>query len=161
MRLFPHPLMTLGLTLLWLVLTRFSLGQLILGALVGTVAGRAYAALTPARSRLRRPGLVLRLALIVAADIARSNIAVARLILNDGRRGRRRSGFVRIPLDLREPNGLAILAIILTATPGTAWFDYEPEGGALLLHVLDLVDEAGWVELVKTRYEAPLLEIFQ
>ncbi|WP_134725578.1 Na+/H+ antiporter subunit E [Paracoccus luteus] len=161
MRVLPHPLLTLLLVLVWLVLTSFSLGQLILGALVGVIAGRAYAALTPDRIRLRRPDLILRLALIVAADIARSNIAVARLILTGGRHGQRHSGFVPIPLDLREPNALAILAIIVTATPGTAWLDYEPDSGELLLHVFDLVDEAAWVDLVKNRYEALLLEIFQ
>lgn len=161
MKLIPHPLLTLTLVVLWLVLTRFSLGQLVLGTLVGLIAGRAYASLTPDRSRLRRPDLVLRLMAIVAVDIARSNIAVARLILGGGRYGRRHSGFVRIPLDLREPNALATLAIIVTATPGTAWFAYDPDSGELLLHVFDLVDEDGWVHLIKTRYEALLLEIFQ
>lgn len=161
MKLIPHPLLSLVLVLFWLVLTSFSLGQLILGTLVAIVAGRAYASLTPDRTRLRRPDLILRLGLIVALDIARSNIAVATLILTGGRHGQRHSGFVHIPLDLREPNALATLAIIVTATPGTAWFNYDPESGELLLHVFDLVDEAAWVELIKTRYEALLLEIFQ
>lgn len=161
MRVLPHPLLTLGLILGWMVVTRFSLGQLLLGTVVALVAGRAYAALTPDRIRLRRPDLMLRLALVVAGDIARSNYAVASLILSNGRHGRRHSGFVRIPLDLREPNALATLAIIVTATPGTAWFDYDPDSGVLLLHVFDLVDEAGWVDIIKNRYEALLLEIFQ
>lgn len=161
MRVLPHPLLTLALVLGWLVVTSFSLGQLILGTLVGIVAGRAFAALTPDRIRLRRPDLMLRLALIVAADIARSNHAVASLILTGGRHGRRHSGFVHIPLDLREPNALATLAIIVTATPGTAWLDYDPGSGVLLLHVFDLVDEAAWIDLIKNRYEALLLEIFQ
>lgn len=161
MRWLPHPLLTLLLVLLWLVLTSFSLGQLVLGTLVGLVAGRAFAALTPDRIRLRRPDLILRLMLIVTVDIARSNIAVARLILSGGRHGRRHSGFVRIPLALREANALATLAIILTATPGTAWCDHDPDSGELLLHVFDLVDEAAWIDLVKNRYEAMLLEIFE
>ena len=38
---------------------------------------------------------------------------------------RRVSGFMTIPLELRSPMGLAILALILTATPGTAWLDYN------------------------------------
>lgn len=161
MKLLPHPLLTLVLVLVWLVLTRFSLGQLVMGILVGIIAGRAYASLTPDRIRLRRPELVLRLALLVVADIARSNLAVARLILTGGRQRRRHSGFVLIPLELREANALATLAIIVTSTPGTAWFDYDPDSGELLLHVFDLVDEAAWIDLVKNRYEALLLEIFQ
>ena len=75
-------------------------------------------------------------------DIIRSNIAVARLILTGGREGQRRSEFIEIPLDLRSQGALAILAIILTATPGTAWLEYKPATGTLLLHVFDMVDEA-------------------
>ena len=103
---------------------------------------------------------MLKLAGRVTVDIVRSNIAVARLILRDGRDSRRRSGFVRIPLDLTEPNALATLAMIVTATPGTAWMDYTPDTGELLLHVFDLIEDEDWVRVIKSRYEAPLLEIF-
>ena len=95
------------------------------------------------------------------ADIVRSNLAVARLILTGGRHGRRRSGFVEIPLELRDPTALAILAVIITATPGTAWMQYDARRDAVLLHVFDLVDEADWIALIKGRYERLLLEIFE
>jgi multicomponent K+:H+ antiporter subunit E len=97
----------------------------------------------------------------VSLDIVRSNIAVAWLILTGGRNGLRRSNFIEIPLELRSQGALAILAIILTATPGTAWLEYKPDTGTLLLHVFDLVDEATWRDLIKNRYEALLLEIFE
>ena len=94
-------------------------------------------------------------------DIVRSNVAVAGLILTGGRHGRRRSGFVEIPLELRDPTALAILAVIITATPGTAWMQYDARRDAVLLHVFDLVDEADWIALIKGRYERLLLEIFE
>ena len=161
MKLLPHPVLSLGLALTWMVLTSFSLGQLLMGTLVGIVAARAYAVLTPDRARMRRPDLILRLLAIVIRDIAESNIAVARLILKGDRKSGRRSGFLRIPLDLREPNGLGLLALIVTATPGTAWFDHDPDTGVLLLHVFDLKEGADWTATIKTRYESLLLEIFQ
>ncbi len=71
------------------------------------------------------------------------------------------SGFVAIPLDLRDPLGLAILSIIITSTPGTAWVDYNSARGTLLIHVFDLVDEEGWRKLIKNRYEHLLTEIFE
>ena len=71
------------------------------------------------------------------------------------------SGFVVIPLDLHDRTGLAVLACIVTSTPGTAWIEYAPDSGVLLIHVLDLVDEAEWVALIKNRYEALLMEIFE
>jgi len=65
------------------------------------------------------------------------------------------------PLELRDPTGLAVLSVIVTSTPGTAWFDYNAARGVLLIHVFDLVDEEGWRELIKSRYEHLLMEIFE
>jgi multicomponent K+:H+ antiporter subunit E len=78
-----------------------------------------------------------------------------------GRGGERVSGFVRIPLELRDRYGLATLAIILTATPGTLWVQFDAATGTLLLHVFDLLDEEEWRHLVKDRYERRLKEIFE
>lgn len=156
-RLLPHPLLTLGLLLLWLLLTRFSLGHLLLGSVIALGAGLVFARLEPASTRLR-PLPLLHLAGIVGVDIIRSNLAVAWLILSDGRN--RRSGFVEIPLRLQDPGALALLALILTATPGTAWLEHDRASGVLLLHVFDLKDPEEWRVLIRDRYEALLLEAF-
>lgn len=160
-RILPHPLLTLVLLLAWMTLTRFSLGHALLGGTIAIIAGRAIASLHPQRPWLRRWDKIAHLAWIVYLDILRSNIAVASLILTHGRRGRRRSDFVEIPLDLRDRTGLAWLAVIITATPGTAWIEYEGSRDRLLIHVFDLVDADGWRALIKSRYEALLLEIFE
>lgn len=159
-RIFPYPLLIVAIAAMWLVLTRFSVGQLLLGTAVALAAAQGLAALHPSKPRLRRWELVPKLIGIVLLDIIRSNVAVARLILS-GERAERKSGFVSIPLELRDPTGLAVLAVIVTSTPGTAWIDYSDRRGILLLHVFDLVDESAWVDLVKTRYEQLLTEIFE
>ena len=92
-------------------------------------------------------------------DIIRSNIAVTGLILRPARRAA--SGFITIPLELRDQYGLAILACIITSTPGTVWVNFDSAKGILLIHVLDLVDEAAWTNLIKTRYERVLMDIFE
>ena len=160
-RLVPYPLLTAGLILMWLVLNRFSAGHLLLGTAVAIVAGKSMSALQPAKPRIRRWDLIPRLFGVVVLDILRSNLAVATLILTGGRHGQRRSGFVEIPLALRDPTALAILAVIVTATPGTAWMQYDARRDAVLLHVFDLVEEADWIRLIKGRYESLLLEIFE
>jgi multicomponent K+:H+ antiporter subunit E len=116
------------------------------------------AALEPTRPRLRRPGAILRFLAIVLYDIVRSNVAVARLVLVGGPR---RQGFVEIDLALRDPTALAVLAIVVTSTPGTAWMDYDAARGRLLLHVFDLRDEEEWREVVNQRYGSLLQEIFE
>jgi multicomponent K+:H+ antiporter subunit E len=160
-RLVPHPLLSLALVGMWLLLTRFSPGHLLLGTAIALIAGRAMAALKPDRPRIRRWIPALRLGVVVPWDILRSNIAVARLILTNGRRGTRRSGFIRIPLELRDPTGLAILSMIITATPGTAWIEHDRKSGVLILHIFDLTDEAAQRDEILRRYATPLMEIFQ
>ena len=62
---------------------------------------------------------------------------------------------------MTNPSGLAVLAVIVTATPGTAWIEYEPRNGQLLLHVFDLIEGYDWVHTIKSRYESLLMEIFE
>jgi multicomponent K+:H+ antiporter subunit E len=159
-RLLPFPIASASLLILWLLLNQtLSLGHILLGAAVALVGGWGLSALQPPKARPRRLGAIFRLAALVFADIVRSNVAVARIILSLGRR-RWTSGFVEIPLELRDPYGLATLACIITSTPGTVWVDFNEASGTLTIHVLDLVDKTEWVRTVKGRYERLLLEIF-
>ncbi|SRR5690606_28659775 len=160
-RIVPYPLLSLSLLVMWMMLTRFSLGHALLGGTVAIVAGWAMSALHPSRPRLRRWSKIGQLIWIVGLDILRSNVAVASLILTGGRGGRRRSQFIEIPLELRDRTGLTCLAIIITSTPGTAWVEYDARRDWLLLHAFDVIDEADWRDLIKNRYEALLLEIFE
>jgi multicomponent K+:H+ antiporter subunit E len=160
-RLLPFPLVSAGLLVLWLLLNQaLSLGQLFLGSVVALAGGWALAALQPPKARVRRLGAILRLSSLVLADIVRSNIAVGRIVLGLGGR-ERTSGFVNIPLDLRDPYGLAALACIITSTPGTLWVNFDAGKGVLMIHILDLIDESEWVRTIKGRYERLLLEIFE
>lgn len=160
-RLVPHPILTLALIVMWLLLTAFSIGHFLLGTAVALIAGQAMASLEPAGIHLRRWHRIPRFLAIVIADVIRSNVAVAWLVLTGGRRGKRVSGFVEIRLELSDRTALTLLAIVITATPGTAWLEYDPKRRLVLLHVFDLVDAADWRDLVNTRYEPLLLEIFE
>ena len=159
-RLLPFPSVSAGLLVLWLLLNQtLSVGQVLLGSVIALVGGWALTALQPPEMRVGRPVAIVRLTAVVFADVIRSNIAVARIILDiSGREWN--SGFVAIPLELRNPYGLATLACIITATPGTVWVDFKEASGKLTIHVLDLIDEEDWVRTIKGRYERLLLEIF-
>jgi multicomponent K+:H+ antiporter subunit E len=153
---------TLILVVLWLLLNNtFALGDILTGIVVAVLLMLAAAQLRPVRPRLRHLYLFIPLVAHVLVDIVRSNIGVARIVLGLVGNHKVRSGFIDIPLDLHDPHGLAILAAIITSTPGTAWADLSADGNTLTLHVLDLKDEAEWIRMIKQRYEAPLLRIFQ
>lgn len=159
-RILPYPLLSAGLLLMWLILNRFSLGHLVLGGAISVVAGRAMSALEPEKPRIRRWSAIPRLFGWVCLDVLQSNLAVARLVLL-GRSPGSRPGFIEIPLELRDPTALAILSVILTATPGTAWMNHDTARRTVLIHVLDLEGAEAWSEIVKNRYERLLREIFE
>lgn len=48
--------------------------------------------------------------------------------------------FIEIPLQLRDPNALAVLAMIFCLTPGTAWGELSFDRSKLLIHMFDLED---------------------
>lgn len=159
-RLLPSPWLSAALLLLWLLLADApGLGTLLLGLVVAVGAPLLVAGLRPERARLRRPGTVLKLVLHVAVDMVRSSFLVLWLTLRPGRLPA--SGFVRVPLALRDPHGLAALAMILAATPGTVWCELSVDGRELLVHVFHLRDGAALVDEIRQRYEQPLREIFE
>lgn len=160
-KILPHPLLFLALLAMWLLLMQsLSAGQLLLGSIVAFGGCWVMVALDPPPARLRRPRAIARLAGRVFLDVFRSNLAVGRIILGGAER-RTHAGFMSLRLDLTNSYGLAVLAIVLTCTPGTQWVHYDPARRVLMLHVLDLVDEKEWVRIIKQRYESLLMEIFQ
>jgi multicomponent K+:H+ antiporter subunit E len=160
-RWLPYPLLSLALFVLWLLLNQsLATGQVILGAVLAFGGALALTALEPPAVRLRRPRAIVELALLVLADIVRSNVAVARIILQPPL-SNMRSGFIEIPLEMRAPYGLAALATIITSTPGTLWVGFDSATGVLTIHVLDLIDDAAWIGIIKRRYERRLMEIFE
>lgn len=169
-RLLPYPLLGLSLLLLWLLLQESaSPGALLLGGVLAVAGGFVMVAI-----RLPRPGplglglfTLHRLSALAAllrdvlVEVVRSNNAVAQIIVRVPGAREGRSGFVHVPLDMRNPYGLAALACILTATPGTVWVDYDEAENVMLLHVLDMIDEEQWVRIVKDKWERQLMDLFE
>lgn len=161
-QLLPAPLLSLALFLLWMVLNRsLSLGQALVGLVLSLAIPVVTRGLRPLPVRVRKPGTVLRLALRVLGDSLRSNIDTLYLFLRPSSR-QRPAGFVHVPLDLRDPNALAVLAMIVCITPGTSWAELSSDHSVLLLHLLQLQEsDAAVVAEIKERYERPLMEIFE
>lgn len=155
-------LLCLVMIAMWLLLNAsLSFGQVLLGGVLTLGLLGLAKRLRPVRPRLARPLLLLPLIAVVLTDVLRSNIGVARVVL--GLTGGRpvNSGFLDIPLALRDPHALAVLSAIITSTPGTSWAGVSPDGKWLKLHVLDLQDDQYWIDTIKQRYEQPLMRIFE
>ncbi len=160
-RLLPMPLLSLALLLLWLLLNRsLSVGHWLLGGWLALCIPLLTQELRPLPVRVRRPATIVRLLCRVLWDSAHSNVAVMRLLLLPGSR-RHPPGFVHVPLELRDPNALAVLAMIVCITPGTAWAELALDRSVLLLHVLEVDSAEAIANYIKQHYERPLMEIFE
>lgn len=160
-RWLPYPAMSALLLVIWLLLNQtLAPGQFVVGAILGVVLARIFRLLDAPTLRLRNPHRLVLLAARVSLDVVRSNYAVAKLIVR-GQSRAVQSGFVSVPLRLTNPYALAVLACIITSTPGTIWVSYDAGRNVLLIHVLDLVDEMVWIRTIRDRYEHLLLEIFE
>jgi multicomponent K+:H+ antiporter subunit E len=159
-RLLPAPLLSATLFVSWLMLNQSaSPGNLALAAIFAIVLPRIFGGFRVEPPRIRRPGVIVRLALRVLADIVRSNVDVARRIL--GPESRIHPRFVWVPLSIRDAHGVATLAGIITMTPGTLSADLTDDRRYLLVHAFNADDEQALIASIKERYEAPLREIFE
>lgn len=160
-RWLPSPPLSMALFAVWLLLNQtLDAATLLMAAILAVVVPLLTRSLRPATVRMRKPGVALRLVLRALADMLHSALTVGQLLLTR-RTADIRSSFVEIPLTLRDPNALAMLAMICCLTPGTAWGELSFDRSRLLLHVFDLQDEAAFIALIKERYETPLMEIFE
>ena len=160
-RIFPHPHMSVLLTLVWMLLANsISLNSLVFGLLLGIVIPFVTQPYWPDRPKLRNWPMVVSYILIVLWDIVVANVTVAMIILFN-RDADRQPNWVCVPLDLRSPEAITVLAGTITMTPGTVSADLSSGGHNLLVHCLDAPDPEAVRDEIKQRYERRLKEIFE
>lgn len=161
LRVFPHPLLSVWIVAVWVLLANeVTFGHLVLGLILGILIPLGTSAYWPGRPRVGAPLMMIEFMLVVLWDIVVSNIQVASLILF--RRGDSlQSRFITVPLDLRSPEAITVLAGTITMTPGTVSADVSADGRALLVHCLETDGAEETIAQIKQRYERRLKRIFE
>ena len=155
-----RPMLSAALLAIWLLLQNsIALGQILIGGILAVTISGLVARVWPEPVRLRRPELLLRYLGRLLWDIVIANLEVARLILSRPM-ATLQPRFIELPLDLQDEFAIAVLAATITLTPGTIVVDITPDRRHLLIHGLDVTDEAALIATLKNRYEALLKEIF-
>ena len=159
-RWLPHPALSLVLTLTWVALQNdFSAGQWLMGVILGVVVPLLLRPFWSDLPQVHSWRTAIVYAAIVLWDIVKANVQVAGWILLR-RPETLRSTWLVVPLRLRLPEAIALLAGTITMTPGTVSCDLAADGSALLVHCLHTEDAAATVAEIKTRYEERLMRIF-
>jgi multicomponent K+:H+ antiporter subunit E len=158
--LIPHPFLSLSLVLVWIALVNtFTLGNLILGSVIGLIVPMVTAAYWPNRPRISRPLKIIEYGLIVLWDIIVANVQVAMIILFKPEKDIR-SHWIPVPIELTSAEAITVLAGTITMTPGTVSAMLSADCNSILVHCLHTDDPDAVRDDIKSRYEARLKEIF-
>ena len=130
-KILPHPLLTLLLIMVWqMLVNKLTLGNLVLGAILGVIIPLVTAPYWPNRPKLRSLPRIVEYILIVLWDICVANVQVAYVILFKSN-ANTHPAWVSIPLELRTPEAITVLAGTITMTPGTVSSDVSADGRSL------------------------------
>jgi multicomponent K+:H+ antiporter subunit E len=156
----PHPALSLVLGLAWLLLQRSVAPAQVLWAIVLALGvPRLVHGFIGDSVRVRSLDTMLRLTRVVLWDIVVSNLTVARLTLDP--RAEPQPAWVEFPLAATHPTAVALLATIITITPGTVSCVVDETRRLILVHALDCDDAGALVAQIRQRYERPLRCIFE
>ena len=157
-RWFPHPLVSVIVGVSWSLLNHsLDAGTLVTALVLAVLIPRMvfrFIDYTPNIHWLP----AIRLFFVVIWDVIVANIKVAILVL--GPTKNLHPKWFRVPLDTEHEEVNALLAMIITTTPGTVSAGIDQDRGDILVHALRTDDEAAEIEVIKQRYERPLIEIF-
>ena len=143
----------------WLLMNdEISVGQVVMALVLALVIPPFAARLDREFARIGRLRSVPRMLGVLVWVIVQANVTVALQVLGPERKIR--PGFIWVPLDIDNIHGIAALTSIITLTPGTVSSALSDDRRHLLVHVLNLDDADDVIRQIKTRYEAPLMEIF-
>lgn len=158
-RLFPHPVLTVVLWFIWLLLNNtISAGHMVLGALLAIFIPWFTSGFWPEMVSIRKPWLLAKYVAFVLWEIMIANMVVAKMIL--GRANKLQPGFIAYQLHLESPVAISLLANTISLTPGTVSCDLSEDGRTLLIHALHIDDVAMIKADIARKFEQPLKEIF-
>ena len=158
--LLPHPFLTLILAIVWMLLQNdVSAGMAVFGIILGIIIPWGTSIWWPDTPKGFRLSKMITYSFMVMWDILVANIQVAWIVLSVPN-AKLKPAWIVIPLELREPEAITVLAGTITLTPGTVSADLSDQGHSLLVHVLHTDDPDAVRDEITSRYQRRLLEIF-
>ncbi len=156
---FPQPWLSLVLFCIWQFLSEgVSGGSVVLGLVLAWAIPQMTLGFWPNRPAFTKPWRMPAYTLRVIKDIMVASVEVAFLVLSTRQP---KPFFVVYPLELQDPLAITILASTISLTPGTVTADISDDNTSLLIHALDARSSQEVIDAIRTRYEKPLLEMFQ
>lgn len=129
----------------------------LLGYLVGFVLIFMLRRFFPGRFYGRRLLATFVLFIIFVKELILSNLAVIKLVLKP--RLAIRPGIVALPIELKTPWEITLLANLITLTPGTLSIDVSSDNETLYIHALDIEETEQVITDIKDTFEKRIMEV--
>ena len=159
-KLFPRPVLSLLLLVVWvLVQMSISPGTIVMGAFLALCVPLLTNRFWPNAPRIKSFPRLAKYIAVFLWDVLVANLQVAVWIV--GPQDKLRPRFVYIPLEIKHPFTITVLASTISLTPGTVSAHLSGDRRMLIVHALNSKDDEETVKTIKERYEKPLKEIFE
>lgn len=142
----------LALALAWCALAgRLTMIDLVIGYGIGYGLLGWLVPSASAQSYVRRLPLVLAFLATYAYEVIVSSLRIAREVVTPW--PRRSPGIITVPLDVSSPAEIALLANLVTFTPGTVVLDFSEDHSHMFVHDMFIHDPETSRRIIKQRYE--------
>lgn len=157
-RWLPHPFIGVACGTIWLMLAQgIDASDLLTAFLLGLVVPHLVDPFIAKAPKINW-FIAIKLFFVVLWDIIVSNFVVAKLVL--GPKRNLAPKWFRVPLATSNEQVNALLAMIISTTPGTVSAGIDQERGDILVHALNTHNTDTDVQNIKSRYETKLIQIF-
>mgnify|MGYP000042662149 CR=1 FL=1 len=144
------------LALTWLAMVGpVTISNFLIGLVIGFIA--LVAAAPDGHRYARRVGSGIGLALYVGWALLVANLRVAVAVLGSPKK--LRPQLIEVPLKDLTDVELAVLASLVTLTPGTVALDVTPSRSHLIVHLLHCDDPGAEIREIKENFEGRLLRV--
>lgn len=152
----------LVLALVWAAITgNFSGLNLLFGALVGGLAVLILRNSLRQRGELTRLKNIVALAVMFFYELMASAVRVALVVIRPNIGAALRPAIVAVPLGVKSDAEIALLANLITLTPGTLSIDVSEDRSVLYVHALTLNSSEALIAEIAGGFEARVREVFK
>lgn len=151
-------LLNLILAVIWMLLNNsWTVLTFVVGYLLGFVLLFLLQRFLPERFYGRRVMAILVLIGIFLKELVLSNIEVIKQVARP--KLTIRPGIVALPIHLRSPWEITVLANLITLTPGTLTVDVSMDSTTLYIHVMDIPEAERVIKDIKETFEKRIMEV--
>lgn len=153
-------LYTILLALIWTAITgSFTLANLFFGLILGVLALYLFRSRIGGPIVFHRARRIISLIILFFKELVMSAIRVAILVCRPNLDAHLKPGIIAFPLKVKSDSEIAVLANMITLTPGTLSVDVSEDRKFLYVHAIAVENKDDLIKDIAEGFEAKILEV--